>query len=222
MVDNTKAITPTAPGNGAKRQTRRIYIRKSDIVLEAAERVFLREGFAATSMDQVAEEAGVSKRTVYSNFSSKELLFAAVISQRCAAVVPDSRKVALAMTQPLEQGLQTLAVAFLKGVLDPAQIEFYQTVIAAVRRRPEIGKIMYEGPIARSQQTFAEYLGAQAAAGTLALDDANIAAAQLIALLKTNVHMKLLFGRPARIGPAFLTRSVQASIKLFLYGVLPR
>ena len=47
-------------------------------------------------------------------------------------------------------------------------------------------------------------------------------AADAIALLKTNIHMKLLFGRPARIGPAFIARSAKASVDLFLNGALPR
>ncbi len=60
--------------------------RKMAQVNEAAHRLFLEHGFAATSMDAVAREAGVSKATLYSYFPSKEALFAHLIADECAAI----------------------------------------------------------------------------------------------------------------------------------------
>src|SRR5258708_26764075 len=56
-------------------QTCALPISKPCRLLEAAAIVFSRQGFDATSVDQVAEEAGFSKGAVYSNFASKEELF---------------------------------------------------------------------------------------------------------------------------------------------------
>ena len=52
--------------------------RKHRAILEAAEELFLRQGFLGTSMDEIASLAGVSKQTVYARFSSKEALFVAM------------------------------------------------------------------------------------------------------------------------------------------------
>ena len=224
----TKTVARDAPLSGGgdagavPRRSRRIYARKSDIVLLAAERVFLRAGFAATSMDEIADEAGVSKRTVYSNFGSKEQLFADVIRKRCSAVVPDLKTFSTAMQRSPEEGLTLLAIAFLKGIFDKSQIQLYQTVVAAVRRHPDVGRIMYDGPITQSQQMFADYLRAQIELGQLTIGDAEEAAAQLIALLKTNLHMKLLFGRSDQVGTEPIAASAASSVRLFLYGALPR
>ena len=49
---------------------------------DAAERLFMRHGFHATSVDAVAAEAGYTKGAVYSNFRSKEDLFLAVYERR--------------------------------------------------------------------------------------------------------------------------------------------
>ena len=49
-------------------------------LIEAARRVFLRNGFHAASLDAIAEEAGFTKGAVYSNFSSKDDLFLAVLT----------------------------------------------------------------------------------------------------------------------------------------------
>jgi AcrR family transcriptional regulator len=51
-------------------------------LIDAAATVFARRGFVAASLDEVAEEAGLTKGAVYSNFDSKEDLFEAVLEER--------------------------------------------------------------------------------------------------------------------------------------------
>jgi AcrR family transcriptional regulator len=59
----------------AKQQTR-------ERLLQAARRVFVERGFHATTLDQVAEEAGYTKGAVYSAFESKTDLFLAIFEER--------------------------------------------------------------------------------------------------------------------------------------------
>jgi AcrR family transcriptional regulator len=66
------------------RTARRDAIRRD--LVEAAASLFASQGFRATTVDQVAEAAGVTTGAVYSNFSGKEdLLFAALESHAVAA-----------------------------------------------------------------------------------------------------------------------------------------
>ena len=53
-------------------------------ILEAARRVFARSGFNETTVDQIAEEAGVAKGTVYLYFSSKQEVFRAALRKGLA------------------------------------------------------------------------------------------------------------------------------------------
>jgi TetR/AcrR family transcriptional repressor of mexJK operon len=53
--------------------------RKRAAIVRAALLLFMREGFARTSVDAIAEEAGVSKRTIYNHFGDKENLFLSVV-----------------------------------------------------------------------------------------------------------------------------------------------
>ena len=46
-----------------------------DAIVDAAERLFLERGFGAVSMDDLAEAAGVARRTLYNQFASKEEIF---------------------------------------------------------------------------------------------------------------------------------------------------
>jgi AcrR family transcriptional regulator len=61
---------------------------RSELV-DAAERLFIAQGFHATSIDAVAAEAGFTKGAVYSNFTSKEDLFFAVYERRIDARVAE-------------------------------------------------------------------------------------------------------------------------------------
>ena len=50
-------------------------------LISVAQTLFTRDGYAATSLDQIAETAGVSKGAVYSNFDGKEELFLEVLEE---------------------------------------------------------------------------------------------------------------------------------------------
>lgn len=53
--------------------------QKQHAIVNAAETLFLQQGYGVTSMDQIAKKAGVTKQTVYRYFASKNELFAAVM-----------------------------------------------------------------------------------------------------------------------------------------------
>src|SRR5262245_4948860 len=63
---------PRAASRIARRERRREHSRTE--ILEAARRVLLREGIAATTMDAVASEVGVTKTALYYYFASKDAL----------------------------------------------------------------------------------------------------------------------------------------------------
>src|SRR6266571_9257508 len=55
--------------------------RKHDAIAAAALVLFARDGYERTSVDAIAAEAGVSKRTVYSHYGDKENLFLLVLRE---------------------------------------------------------------------------------------------------------------------------------------------
>ncbi|WP_244429957.1 TetR/AcrR family transcriptional regulator [Bradyrhizobium liaoningense] len=52
-----------------------------DRILDAALRVFRRHGFRRSSIEQAAEEAGLTRQALYHHFASKEALFRAVLER---------------------------------------------------------------------------------------------------------------------------------------------
>jgi len=63
----------------AIRKGRPVDANKHDAILEQARRMFTALGFTGTSMDELADAAGVSKATIYNHFDSKERLFETVL-----------------------------------------------------------------------------------------------------------------------------------------------
>ena len=106
-------------------------------LLDAATRVFARRGFAAASLDEVAEEAGLTKGAVYSQFGSKDDLVIALFEERLDT---QTLGIASAVDSSLEIAAQAEAAGrLLEKVEDDArdlfllQNEFYLHAI----RNPE-------------------------------------------------------------------------------------
>ena len=87
-------------------------------ILDAARRRFGRDGFAATSIDDVAVEARVTKGAVYHHFSSKQALFRAVYDEveREAQAAPVDVPPGASVLERLRRG----AAAYLDAAMDPA------------------------------------------------------------------------------------------------------
>ena len=194
--------------------------RKYQAVVEAAGALFLERGFGGTSMDAVAAQASVSKRTLYSHFENKEALFAAVIEARCASIIPPSLAEAGGVEGSPEKVLTRLGMVFLISIYAPDQIQLFQTMISDSRRFPQVGRMMMEGPVARSQTLISDYLARHAEAGVLAIEHPDLAAAQFMGMLKTDVHMRLLFNQPVAVTRAEIARIASSATRLFLHGAM--
>lgn len=133
---------------------------KKDLILEAAQALFMANGFSAVSMDDIAREAGVSKRTVYAYFKTKEDLFNHFLEKHCQCL-HISFEQQLYQKGSLRNALFGFAKVFLTELLTLERIDFYRLVLAETRPSPQVGaKFMEAGPnqCARSlAQFFIDY-----------------------------------------------------------------
>ncbi|MEE3719754.1 TetR/AcrR family transcriptional regulator [Tumidithrix elongata RA019] len=134
--------------------------RKKEKILQGAMQVFFRDGYAGTSMDRVAIEAGVSKQTIYSHFHDKESLFKALIEQLTIA-----RFQALFESDQLsgepDQLLRQLAETYLLKVAEDREyLSLLKVIIAESSRFPEMAKLYYQTVIQRGRQLLSQYFDA--------------------------------------------------------------
>jgi AcrR family transcriptional regulator len=87
-------------------------------LLESAEKAFAAQGYAMTSLDELARAAGLTKGAVYHHFAHKQALFEAVLDRLEARSVENAKAAAAAQTDPWAAGLAALDVV-LDGFLDP-------------------------------------------------------------------------------------------------------
>ena len=114
--------------------------------MEGARRVFLREGFAAASTDAIAWEAGVSKRTLYAYYPSKEELFGDVLRRLTVEnpqtrVLESVRRIDPQSHEKLREALLGLAKKLVPTMMDPEYLALLRTIIADSHRFPQLGEI---------------------------------------------------------------------------------
>ena len=111
-------------------------LRLSQAMLDAAEGIFLAEGFTGASIEAIATAAGTSKQTIYARFGSKEKLFLAV-SERLLKPRFPARPMASAS---LAARLNTAARQILEAMLDPRMVRMYTIITAEAGRFPELAR----------------------------------------------------------------------------------
>ncbi|HEY0237428.1 MAG TPA: TetR/AcrR family transcriptional regulator [Friedmanniella sp.] len=123
--------------------------RKSEAVLSSARALFLDRGFTATTVDQIAESAHVSKATVYSNFEDKRAVLAALLER----VASESEQILadvvtlLKAPGPVEARLERTAVALATGVLRPEVLQLRRLALTESLRFPaEVAAYYDHGP----------------------------------------------------------------------------
>ncbi|WP_168990418.1 TetR/AcrR family transcriptional regulator [Aureimonas flava] len=104
---------------------------------------FLNAGFSATSMDSVAAEAGISKRTLYDRFPSKMHLLNEAL-QRRGTLEPEGLREFDARNDPFDAILLDVARWLKDKVLVDDTIALYRLLASEAHRTPELAQFTEE------------------------------------------------------------------------------
>jgi len=166
---------------------------KATAIINAARETFLSKGFDAASMDQIALTAGVSKRTVYNRFRSKEELFTAAIMETCGKLLPVNLE-DIAASLPPEEFIRQVGRHFLEGILAPESLALRRIAAFEAQRTPSLGKAyLHHGPIWMVEVCTAP-LERLTSKGFLTITDPKTAIWQLGALLMEPLYTEVLMG----------------------------
>lgn len=130
---------------------------KAEQILGGAIEVFLTSGYAGTSMDRVAAQAGVSKHTIYNHFNDKEGLFNALIERLVLRRFHIEFGCELPLNDPPEQVLRRLAMILLNLREDPEYIAFFRLLISESGRFPELAQLYYQKVIQEGNRVLSSY-----------------------------------------------------------------
>ena len=197
-------------------------LEKRAAILDAAKRLFPSSGFEGTSMDAIAAEAGVSKLTVYSHFTDKETLFFAAIRARCEEQMP-ATLFDVEVDGPVRRQLEAIARAFFALVTAPESVALHRLLTAGTGLSDKLVQMFWEAGPQRVQCGFQQFLRHEVAAGQLAIVDIPRASSQFFALLKGELHARMLCGCSQPFGEADIDQHIRATVEMFLraYAVTP-
>ncbi|MGC8203005.1 TetR/AcrR family transcriptional regulator [Aliiroseovarius sp. PTFE2010] len=194
--------------------------RKFDQVLDGARTVFMRNGFEATGVDDIAREAGVSKATLYSYFPDKRMLFIEAASRECLRVTQGHLETA-DLTRPPSEVLPEAGRKILKFLLSDVGQNIFRIGVTESGRFPELARKFYESGPKLMRDTLGLYLRAATERGELVINDVDLAAEQFAELCKVHLHPCCLLGLKEQPTEAEIDRVIDGAVDMFLarYGV---
>jgi len=184
-------------------------------VLRAATAAFMNDGYRS-SVERIAQRAGVAKQTVYSHFPSKDHLFEEVAREMAKRVLIELEPAGDGKEQSsdsLRAALLRFGLAYREKVLSEEGIAMFRTLVAEIPRFRTLARAIYQGGPGETAARLADYLGKAMAAGRLRRDDPQFAAELFMSMLVGIDRIKRLYGvarfeadarRAARIVDRFL------------------
>jgi TetR/AcrR family transcriptional repressor of mexJK operon len=208
-------------GSGG-RPTREEAVRRDARLLDVATTLFMERGFDGTSIDAVAEAAGVSKPTVYARYHDKRDLFAAVLRQRIRLwLAPLSAAAEAQATEASPKSIKTtlheLSRHMLAYTLAPEAGALQRILSAQAVQFPELAKLANEEGWLRAVRAVSSLLGQAAARGQIKVDDPELAADIFLNLVLGHCKRLVLYGIAA--DPKTEERHRKAAVDFFLNGV---
>ena len=187
--------------------------------LEAAKALFPGRGYEGTSMDAIAQAAGVSKLTVYSHFADKETLFVEAVRARCEDLLPSDLFVAR-FEGPIRGQLLRIGHAFFRLITSDEAIAIHRIMSSPAVCDSNLPKLFWDAGPRRTCDALAAFLHAEDEAGELCVPDPALAASQFFCLLKGEHHARMICGCREPVAAADIDRHVEATVDLFLraYG----
>ena len=198
------------------RPSREAAERLGERILEIASELFLRDGYGSTSIEAIAQAAGMSKRTFYARYAGKPELFAAVVARIVEQIRPPPDVPLLAGTD-LAEILEHLAGLMLRAALSPHALALSRLIIAESGRFPELlAGLGGERGRPEAVALVVSLLETRLEGEPLSRDDAQFAAGQFIQMVISWPQRRALVGTP--MSDAERADWVRRTTRLFLDG----
>jgi TetR/AcrR family transcriptional repressor of mexJK operon len=199
--------------------------RTRERIRDAAQRLFLRQGYLATSTDAILAEAGISsKETLYRHYASKEELFVDVLGQLSLDQPGLAEKIAALPAprdlQELRHTLRMLAREILSIMSQPEYLALVRMVIAEAPRFPQLGALFFSTVPLRGLSIITGLLRAAREQQVIADIDFDVVARALLGgLLSYAIPGLISEGEPAH-APAL--ENADAIVEVVLRSLTPQ
>jgi len=184
-------------------------------ILRAAFAAFMKSGYAAASMLEIATRARVSKRELYTLVGNKQEMLIACISERAQRFGVPADLPALRDRETLAQVLASFGTKLVREASDPTVIAVFRLAISEVIQAPEVARALDSIPRERSRAALREIMAGALASGLLTGRPAELAE-QFRGLLWGDLQVSLLLGVAERPNPREIARRARDAAAAFL------
>jgi len=186
---------------------------KRAAIVDTAAHLFFHHGYAATAIEQVAADAGVSKVTIYNQFGDKRALFTAAVECECEKMRGHFSMDAMPQGT-IRERMTAIGEAIFAFLFRPEMMQFERRIAAETEADPAIGIAFLEAGPWRMKQAFGAWLAHETEAGELAIADPMLAAEQFVSMCKGMGDLERRFG--ADVSPEERDRRIAGAVDVFL------
>lgn len=191
---------------------------RREAIVKEAKQLFLEMGYERATMDALTKRLGGSKSTLYGYFKSKQELFAAVTETMAALhLTAAEAELDQLATSGLEAGLTRYAETLLLAMVEDEGLEL-QRMILSDSGRTEVGETFLALGPNRAIDTLARALQAAMDRGDMARGPARLLSMQLLALVRTEIDLRVFERQPAPLQVPQLHAMARRAVQMFLGG----
>ncbi len=183
-------------------------------ILAAARKIFLDGMPEHATMDAVAQQAGMSKKTIYREFKSQVELLGALLLENVADLgdFPPPKS-----SEEVEVELYGMLVRMVTHFTSPRSMALARLIISEVRRYPEL--INASKPKGFPREKLADWLASPVVRAKFQIEDPDDAAAMLFGMVMQDSGFKLMVVSNATMPPHLIETRARRAVQIFLRGV---
>ena len=190
---------------------------KCKAIVRAAEKRFLKNGYQATSMDEIAHDADVSKQTIYSHFGSKDVLFSQVMTGICHSASPSCPLEGKDIDElSLKSVLDLIADSFFNMLISPKSLALFRIVVQDSAQNPDLAQTFMDTGPKMFVTSFAEMLMHYKNKGDITIESPTEAAMMFCAMLKGHVYMRFLLDTSPKPTQEEIQQHLDNAVTMFI------
>jgi AcrR family transcriptional regulator len=192
--------------------------RRREIVRKTAD-LFLEEGYADVSIDDIIARVGGSKATIYTWFGGKDGLFEAVVKQLCSDV---TIAIDAEPKGDIAAQLAWIGDSFLAMVLSPPILELHRLMVSMGRTFPAAGRMFFDAGPVTAYRMVASWIEGQQQLGLIAPGDPYQLAVLFLDMIIGEHQLCMLVSLPKDARSKKIKATVRTAVDLFLNGCRAR
>lgn len=190
-------------------------VARRQAMIDAAAAVFFEQGFERASLSAIVRRSGGSLSTLYQLFGSKEGLFEAMVTQRCAEIMEPLTAPHLPDQCPRET-LTRIARGLMGVLMDPEAQGLWRMVMGEGIKFPRLPEIYFRCGPDPLQAAMIRYLGDLHERGVVQCPDVGAVVNAFCGMMQSDLFYRTVTGMRPIPDNSEIERHVQKVVDLFL------